>query len=77
MLNATGEVIKTTATDQFGLYRIDGVPIGRYTLRIAPQNLPNSSLSLPTRTLEIRDDFLFDQDLQLPNSGGGSSIRNQ
>ncbi|MEG3972059.1 carboxypeptidase-like regulatory domain-containing protein [Microcoleus sp. T2B6] len=77
LLNATGEVIKTTATDQFGLYRIDGVPIGRYTLRIAPQNLPDSSLSLPTRTLEIRDDFLFDQDLQLPNSGGGSSIRNQ
>ena len=65
LLDDDGQVVKTAATDRFGLYRIDGVPIGRYTLRVSAASGVAESW-LPTRIVEIRDDFLFGQDLVLP-----------
>jgi hypothetical protein len=51
-------------SDRFGLYRIDRLPPGTYTLRVAPGQLPG--VELPTREVVVSDDFLFGQDLQLP-----------
>lgn len=73
-VDATGSVVGTARTDRFGLFRIDGLGIGFYVLRLAPANfsslgtgeLPSELPSeLPTRRIEVRNDFLFDQDLQL------------
>ena len=65
LIDAQGRVLQTARTDRFGLFRIDSVPIGEYTLRLAPASLPGEAIALPTRSLTIRDDFLFDQDLDL------------
>ena len=63
LVDSDGNVVKTSVTDRFGLYRMDGLPIGRYTLRPAPESRPAASIALASREIEIRDDFLFDQDL--------------
>lgn len=69
LLDAQGNVIKTALTDQFGLYRIDGLPPGTYRLRLVAQSLPDPSISPPERQIEIVEDFLFGQDLQLFTTG--------
>ena len=68
LLDAGGNVIKTALTDQFGLYRIDGLPVGTYHLHIAAESLPDPLMASPERKIEIVDDFLFGQDLQLAAS---------
>lgn len=50
-------------TNQFGYYRIDALPIGDYTLTVAESSLPDTSCTVSVRQIEIRDDFLFGQDL--------------
>ena len=60
-----GREVGSAATDQFGLYRIDGLPVGSYTLALAPES-PGADFQPPTRPIEIRDDFLFGQDLVIP-----------
>jgi hypothetical protein len=56
VIDATGEVAADGITDRFGLYRVDGLPIGRFTVRVAGS--PQAS-----RAVEVVDDFLFGQDL--------------
>ncbi|MBW4512575.1 MAG: carboxypeptidase-like regulatory domain-containing protein [Scytonematopsis contorta HA4267-MV1] len=68
LVNAKGARIMSSSTDQFGLYRMDGVPVGSYTLRVSPQDELNRNDSLPKRQVEIRNEFVFNQNLQLPVS---------
>lgn len=65
-VNAAGAVAQSAATDQFGLFRIDGLPPGDYTLRIAPESLLPGAAAAPQRRIVITDDFLFQQDLTWP-----------
>ncbi|HBB30306.1 MAG TPA: Cna B-type [Cyanobacteria bacterium UBA8803] len=66
LINASGKPVKSTVTDQFGLYRLDGVPIGTYTLQLPTQDALPATTNLPTRMVDIQNSFLFDQNLQLP-----------
>ncbi|WP_341524939.1 carboxypeptidase regulatory-like domain-containing protein [Nostoc sp. UHCC 0302] len=68
LINAEGKRVSASATDEFGLYRLDAVPAGKYILRISPQNGITNSAILPTRDITIDKDFLYDQNLQLPIS---------
>ncbi len=65
LLDGSRAVVATAVTDRFGLYRMDGLPIGTYMLRLKPGIAPDSQPQ-PSRPVQIEDDFLFDQDLQLP-----------
>ena len=68
LINNTGARVLSGVTDKFGLYRLDGVPIGKYTLRISPQEQLSTQRQLPKRNIEIRDKFVYEQNLQLPIS---------
>jgi hypothetical protein len=65
LLRSDNTVVSVTRTDRFGLYRMDEVPIGSFTLRLNPDQaeVPHGGVS---RSIEISDDFLFSQDLRLP-----------
>jgi len=65
LVAADGSVLQSTQTDRFGLYRIDSVPIGPYSLRVAAESFPSRAEELPSRTVELSNDYLFGQDLQL------------
>ncbi|MEH2326758.1 MAG: carboxypeptidase regulatory-like domain-containing protein [Nostoc sp.] len=66
VINAEGKRISSSESDEFGLYRLDAVPLGKYTLRIPPQDGITNNSNLPTRDITIDKDFLYDQNLQLP-----------
>ncbi|MEH2435624.1 MAG: carboxypeptidase regulatory-like domain-containing protein [Nostoc sp.] len=66
VINAEGKRISSSESDEFGLYRLDAVPLGKYTLRIPPQDGIRNNSNLPTREITIDKDFLYDQNLQLP-----------
>jgi hypothetical protein len=66
VLDGAGAVVATTVTDRFGLFRIDGLPIGSYLLRPRPDDLPQVQPATVQRIVRITDDFLFEQDLALP-----------
>ncbi|MEH1935351.1 MAG: Cna B-type [Nostoc sp.] len=66
LINAEGKRISASASDEFGLYRLDAVPVGKYILRIPPQDGITNNSNLPTREITIDKDFLYDQNLQLP-----------
>jgi Carboxypeptidase regulatory-like domain len=68
LTNPQGARVISAVTDQFGLYRLDGIPVGKYTLRVSAQDELNRNDSLPKRTVEIRDEFVYNQNLQLPVS---------
>ncbi len=68
LMNSTGARILSGMTDQFGLYRLDGVPVGKYMLRISTQDGLNGNDALPKRQIEIRNEFVYNQNLQLPIS---------
>jgi hypothetical protein len=68
LINSTGIRALSTITDQNGLYRLDGVPVGKYTLRVSPQDALNPTDTLPKRQVEISNQFVYDQNLQLPIS---------
>jgi hypothetical protein len=63
-LGTDGAAVGRGVSDRFGLYRIDRLPPGTYTLRVAPAEFPG--VDLPTLTVVVTNDFLFGQDLQLP-----------
>lgn len=66
LLNALGAALKSDVTDQFGLFRIDGVPPGSYTLRVAPSVCGGGAVAGGERAIVVRGDFLFDEDLVVP-----------
>ncbi|RUT06128.1 hypothetical protein DSM106972_033340 [Dulcicalothrix desertica PCC 7102] len=66
--NLEGARVISAVTDQFGLYRLDGVPVGKYTLRVSPLDELNRNDSLPKRQIEISNEFVYNQNLQLPVS---------
>ncbi len=68
ILDADGQVLDSAVSDRFGRYRIDGLAIGSYTLRVAPRDFTGAHSELPSRRVEIVDDYLFDQDLRLPSA---------
>ncbi len=68
LVTSTGAQILSGTTDQFGLYRLDGVPVGKYTLRVSPQDELNSNNTLPKRQVVINNKFVYNQNLQLPVS---------
>ena len=66
VIGTDGNLIGATTTDRFGLYRIDGLPAGAYTIRVAGAGEPDGEPALVERRTELTDDFLFGQDLVLP-----------
>ena len=64
-----GKTIQSARSDRFGLFRMDGLPNGRYILRIPVQGKLIPDLVLPSREVTIRDQFLFDIYLKLPEPG--------
>jgi hypothetical protein len=66
LVNTEGKKISASATDEFGLYRLDGVPAGKYLLQIPTQEGITNTEGLPKRDVTIDGEFLFDQNLQLP-----------
>jgi hypothetical protein len=66
LVNAAGRKVLSAVTDEFGLYRLDGIPIGRYTLRVPNQDGMTSTETFPTREVAINKEFIYDQNLQLP-----------
>ena len=68
LVTSTGARVLSGTTDQFGLYRLDGVPVGQYTLQVSSQNGLNSNDTLPKRQIVINNKFVYNQNLQLPVS---------
>ena len=54
----------SAVTDRFGLYRMDGLSPGRYTLAVQVRD-PHAA-GAPEGVVVLTDDFLFGQDLVLP-----------
>lgn len=71
VVDTAGAVVATTRTDRWGLYRVDGLRVGSYTVRIAADNAPGLEIEWPARTVRLTDDFLFDQDLDLVDAAAG------
>jgi hypothetical protein len=71
VVDLEGRRAGAAVSDRFGLFRIDGLAIGRYTLRVIPERSPQIGLPPPSRSVEIRDEFLFDQDLVLAPASDG------
>ncbi len=68
LINADGKRVTSGVTDEFGLYRFDNVPVGKYTIQVPSQDATATSDNLPKRVVQIENDFAFDQNLQLPIS---------
>ncbi len=66
IIDGNGSRVGVTSTDQFGLYRFDGLGIGAYSVRPVAGSFPEREAALPSIDVEITNDFLFGQDLQLP-----------
>lgn len=62
LVAADGGVVASDTTDRFGLFRVDRVPPGTYTLTVA---IPDSDTTA-TRPVTVVDDYLFGQDLVVP-----------
>ncbi len=65
LINQEGKRILAAWTDEFGLYRLDGVGVGKYTLLVPEQSSIPQSDTLPKIEVEVRDEFVYDQNLQL------------
>ena len=74
LVDHTNNVVASGVTDRFGLFRIDSVPIGSYTLRLSPQNAPELDVEWPSRPVTVIDDFLFDPDLSLEVPAGAEGV---
>ncbi|MEM7554394.1 MAG: carboxypeptidase regulatory-like domain-containing protein [Cyanobacteria bacterium P01_A01_bin.84] len=68
LINGSGVRVLSSSTDKFGLYRLDGVPVGNYTLRVSPQDSVGSLSNLPKRRVKVSREFVYEQNLQLPIS---------
>jgi hypothetical protein len=65
VVDEAGSIRRAASTDRYGLYRIDGLPLGSYTLGVR-SGFPETELPMPSSRFTIDDDFLFDMDLTLP-----------
>jgi hypothetical protein len=68
LVSPEGKRVLAAWTDEFGLYRLDGVAVGKYTLLVPPQVSISNNDSLPKIPVEISNEFVYDQNLQLPVS---------
>ena len=59
LVDEQGTTQATAMTNQFGYYRMDQVPTGRYRLLIGD----DPAQPLAGRVVEVKDDFLFGQDV--------------
>jgi hypothetical protein len=66
LVNAEGKAVSQSATNEFGLYRLDGVPAGKYQLQVPAQDQIANPSTLPTKLITVTSDFLYEQNLQLP-----------
>jgi len=63
--NSLGDVVATGVSDQFGYYRMVGVPPGRYTLHVTRiDGFPNLVFAT-TLSIVIEEDYIFDQNIHL------------
>lgn len=71
ILDDDGNTRVSTYTDQFGLYRADGLTPGRYRVEVVGDD---AQIVSAATEFQISDDFLFGVDLTLPelleNKGG-------
>ncbi|HIK05306.1 MAG TPA: carboxypeptidase regulatory-like domain-containing protein [Trichormus sp. M33_DOE_039] len=74
VVDAEGKKVATGTTDQFGLYRVDGLPVGKYTLRVPQQANITNTETLPQVEVAISQDFIYDQNLRLPVSAAVKQI---
>ena len=77
LVTSKGARVLSGTTDQFGLYRLDGVPVGKYTLRVSPQDELNSNNTLPKRQVVINNKFVYNQNLQLPVSAAAKKKKDK
>ncbi|AFY49872.1 hypothetical protein Nos7524_4102 [Nostoc sp. PCC 7524] len=75
VVDTEGKRVATAMTDQFGLYRIDGLPVGKYTLRVPQQANITNTATLPQLEVAISQDFIYDQNLRLPISAAVKQIQ--
>ena len=66
LVTGDGEIVGEGVTDQFGLYRIDGLSPGTYRLTVPVQEGLKTLAQPPSRPVVVADDFLFGQDLTVP-----------
>jgi hypothetical protein len=66
LLDRDGRTVDATQSDRFGLYRFDAVPAGRFRVRAVAGDASAPTV-LGERSVVVRDDFLFGQDLHLPS----------
>jgi hypothetical protein len=69
LLDGARIVVARAVTDRFGHYRMDGLPIGTYELRLEPFTQPGMGTDGPFRIVQVTDDFLFGQDLVVTSGG--------
>jgi len=65
VVDGDGKRIGRAVSDRFGLYRVDGLPVGVYTVRVVDDTSLEPGRSVGSRRFELVDDFLFGQDLAL------------
>jgi hypothetical protein len=63
-INGPEGFLRRVRSDRFGLYRIDGLAPGTYTVTVRAVD-GVALTAAPTRALTVVDDFLFNQDLVL------------
>jgi Carboxypeptidase regulatory-like domain len=68
VVDAEGKSPHTVTSNDFGYFRIDGLPPGRYRL----QALADDGTIIAELPVELRDHFVFGQDLSLPPSAKAS-----
>ena len=56
-----GAVVARGATDTFGLYRLDAIPPGRYTLQVLDQER-----LIGSREVLVQGDYVFNQNVEVP-----------
>ena len=62
--NTKHEIVFSTTTDQFGLYRVDALSPGSYTVHAIDEN----AKTLDSRTVILNDSYLFGQDLTIDHN---------
>ncbi|BAZ53163.1 hypothetical protein NIES4103_58350 [Nostoc sp. NIES-4103] len=77
LINTAGARVLSSVTDQFGLYRLDGVPVGNYTLRVPSQEGIINSETLPKLEIAISKEFIYDQNLRLPITAAAKEIKDK
>ncbi|PLZ12642.1 Cna B-type [Fischerella thermalis WC114] len=68
LIGSDGKPVTSGMTDEFGFYRFDNVPVGKYTIQVPSQDATAPSDNLAKRVVQIKNEFVFDQNLQLPIS---------